>query len=225
MLVPKFFTVSLVGRGAVRLHTMCNLLERGSREPMLPAQRFNATIDTETRKWKDSFPTLQSALVVSERVAKAMIQAELSGIELFQVTFVDIPPALAKKVSNGSYYWTRLHGGIDLDSQFAWEQGTRQSEWEMVHRAVPLPDSWGGEDLFHTVIGWPMPGLLCTRRFVEFARRLRWEELRFFPMDTPRPVRDSHSAGVEYLQKTCPPKWYPDDVEPHPSNLEEVEYE
>jgi hypothetical protein len=51
------------------------------------------------------------------------------------------------------------------------------------------------------------------------ARRHRWGELRFSPLDW----KFVSNWSIDYLGKQWPPQWWPDGYEPHPSNVIEAE--
>ena len=226
MIVPKFFIIEATGPGRVLLHNPTRVLPIGSRESHLEGRLCTATISSEARAWKDFFPVNFGELIVHAHVAHDMQQAGLSGIRLFPVEFACIESKSLAASQVPQYFWPQIHGGIDIDRSILWEHGSRTSMSESPFRAVPLPESWGGEDIFQPIVGVPFGKILCTRKVLNLAHHRHWDGLRFFPMDLPNPYRSgpSNRQPIEYLKKQWPPeRWYPEGVEGHPNNLEEVD--
>ena len=222
-MAPRFFIVKATGPGVVGLDVPSRVLQRGSRDPRSEGRACSAILSSEARSWKDVFPVNFLELIVSDRVAGNMRDAELRGIALFDVRFTQVQSRSLASGPIPKYFWPQIHGGIELDESLLWKDGARRSDFESAYRAVPLPGTWGGEDLFLSVAGVPFGKILCTRRFLKLAHTCKWNGLRFFPMDLPEPYRISASNAVDYLKRQWPLKWYPDGVEGHPNNLEEID--
>ena len=74
---------------------------------------------------------------------------------------------------------------------------------------IPLGESWTGADLFH---GHFRSELFCSLRFVEMARKERWTNLLFTPIDVPF---DPQHERINPLAKEWPPaSWYPAGTAP-----------
>lgn len=148
------------------------------------------------------------------------------GTKLFPIEWSCVESKSLNSIPPPAYFWPEIHGGIDIDRSLMWEHGSRTSLSETPFRAVPLSGTWSGEDLFHAVVGVPFGKLLCTRNFIKLAYKCRWAGLKFFPMDLPHPFRSSPLASypIEHLKQQWPPtQWYPEGVEGHPNNLEDVD--
>lgn len=223
MIVPRFFIVEATGPGRVTLHGGEVFTPQGSREPIWDAGARDATLGSEARSWKDVFGINFLALLVSQKVADDMRNYQIRGATLFSAKLLNIHAPALKKRTPPPYYWTQLRGGIQIDPATLWEHGERRSRLEIAYRGIPVPNSWSGEDLFLPVAGVPFGEILCTRRFLKAAYDCQWNGLRFWPIDLPRPYRTSSAHAVDYLKRKWPPKWYPDGVEGHPNNLEEVD--
>ena len=204
MIVPRFFIVEPTGPGRVTLHGPVLSTPPGSRDPTREGRPHDATISSEARSWKDVFGVNFLEFLISESVAEAIRRSDLKGIALFPARLVNIEAQALAKTQPPTYYWTQLRRGIQVETE--WEHGERRSIIEFAYRGTPIPETWSGEDLFLAERGSSFGQVLCTRRFLKAAHDNKWNGLRFYPMDVPRPYRILYSNAVDYLKRQWPPK-------------------
>lgn len=164
----------------VRLDVPTRTLPIGSREPKREGRACGAVISSEARSWKDVFSVNFCEIVVNAKVAEDIRRAELGGINLFEVQFTQVRSRSLASGPIPRYFWPQIHGGIELDESLLWKDGARRSDFESPYRAVPMPVTWGGEDLFRPVTGVPFGEILCTRRFLKLAQLKNGMACAFF---------------------------------------------
>src|SRR5262245_4737680 len=167
------------------------------RRTMRECEPVRATVESDRgTMWTDLVEGLSGAgFMVSERVVDGLV---LAGIERFRCLAVDPGMEIRRKRLRGvpapRYFLLRAAPGMSIDAGKSEARfppvvcgvcGARDSESDTKRRLpnwiIAEADSWSGLDLFTP---HEMPHLtLCTRRVIEIARRERWTNCRFTPVD------------------------------------------
>ncbi|MDB5357074.1 MAG: hypothetical protein JWN24_3527 [Phycisphaerales bacterium] len=174
-----------------------------------------AEIETGTQ-WPDVIGTgLGHSPMFSQRVVSTLREQKVRGFEEQPVEIYRINDARLRALPAPRYYYFKLVGKIEIDVEAIGAPqerlcpGCRRMQPGVnVRRFLPLPDTWDGSDIFTMSNA---PGLVCcTERVLLLARRERWTNCRFEPIDVIR----RHAVrwdGIHYMADHWPPSsWYPD---------------
>lgn len=168
--------------------------------------------------WTDAIGNPNWSLILfSERVLSGLTDIGASGISPLEVRIREVRSETLRALSAPSYYYFNVAGRIDVDLEASGLGGVERcpvcfrvlaGRHPQARRFVPRHETWDGADVF-SIRNSPNSMLFCTRRVLELARRDRWTNFRFEPMDV---VRDHATqwGGIDYLGPTWPPEiWYP----------------
>jgi|GEM_PF-6407151 len=176
-------------------------------------------IDSGTSWWDFIFSSSMNFLV-SEKVVDGLDSINATGFTPIPVRITAVCSKKLRVLPEPNLFFLDVHGRMEVDMQThdrLWAERCSHCRrlllgnfsGELV-RYVPRPETWDGSDLFVTISDMIRGSRHCTRRILELARRERWTNCRFNPMDVHR----DHSTrwnGIDYLGKQWPPEqWYPD---------------
>lgn len=206
----EFLRASLVYRDVVR-GVPC---PECGRKPAHPSGSVRADVDDPARQWPDALGASNAPFLLSGAVACVLKEEGVNGFIAHPVE-LEIPKRIRVPAPPPQYYYLDITGRMDIDLEASGIkvagncpvcfQGGSRSGGE---RYVPIVDTWDGSDIF-TLRNYPSGFAFCTRKVLELARRHRWTNFRFDPMDAEGKYALCGS-GIDYLGKQWPPaKWYP----------------
>jgi hypothetical protein len=178
-----------------------------------------AYVEIEGRsRWADAMGTAGGTpdLLVSERVVTALKGAGITCARAWPVVIERVWGPLKHK-PGPAYSHLSVPGRMNIDLVASGVTGSLPCpeclrptiETDNPRRYVPVASSWDGADLFR-MRNWEIGRLCCTRKVLDLARKERWTNFRFIPMDAEGEYALGW-RGVDYLGKKWPPdKWYPD---------------
>ncbi len=182
-------------------------------------------INEGNRRWPEAWSS-EGVLIVRDDVAKCLDQEQLGGIFWTNVSIAWNGSKLSLD-EMPSYRCLIPEEGLGIDPD--WIAGVdRRFLKAPVPAIVPqetrfVPDlkSWSGVDI-SGCSNFPTNCIWCTTKVIELARRRKWKDFRFYPMDLPYFAASKFNkfAGVDYRGKKWPPDWYPEGCEGVPANLE-----
>ena len=173
----------------------------------------SARFDLNSGKWYDVISAHAPGLMVSANVAEVLrlIQVPhgeiVSYLPYVSTLFGKIPPPPV------TYFHWKPAETIQVG-----ELLIQEDKYSPIYRWIPLesqpPAAYGLTKGRHSGC------LFCTIEILLLARKNRWSNFWFRPLDLPENVDVfTPPFQIDYLGKQWPPQWYPDGFEPHPNNL------
>lgn len=228
---PKYFKINLtVNLSASHVNPIDGSLIENSPCDICPGL---IAIDVEGDKWYHAIANMRGALFITNALADEMATAgiRVGTGERYNISIRNVE-SKAKRFAPLEYSWLRPMREIDVE-RITPNPGTNK-HLDPDLRDIPIGSKEPKSDIFG--VNYPNGNLYCEIKFLETARCLGWNCFRFHPMDIPLnwppwstpecPVdpdlREQQSIykrlGIEYLGENWPPQWYPQGVDPHPSN-------
>ena len=187
----------------------------GERSPRYEGEFF-VDIDETGTKWPDILGTDGAKFLFSERVVGTLRDEGIQKFAAHPAIIRNIKSRKLRNVRPPKYYYINIYGQMDVDLQASGVRvlkkgcpvclGGRKTEGEYI-RYVPLVETWDGSDIFELRNA---TGRCCTDKVLLLARKHRWTNFSFEPLDVIREYSLGW-PGIDYLGKKWPPaKWYPD---------------
>lgn len=153
---------------------------------------------------------------VSERVVDGLKAVAKTSFRPHPMEIADVTSKRLRELKPPKYFYLELLGRIDIELRASGlcesapcPECFKSPVIEEATGYVPKPETWDGQALF-SIRNYPIAAFFCTEEVLELARKDRWSNFSFQPMDVVR----KHSygwRGVDYLGRKWPPKrWYPD---------------
>ncbi len=172
-----------------------------------------ARFELNSGKWHDTIRCDRAGLIVSGAVKNSL--DSLSTAHGCLIYYEPYLPTLFGKVAPPSvnyYHWHPISAYDVQDSLIKDDKFTPIYRW--------IPSTADPKELYGQAKGQKSGCLYCTMAFVLLARKNRWSNFWFRPLDLHNNTDWSiPDFRINYLGKQWPPKWYPDGFEPHPNNL------
>lgn len=158
---------------------------------------------------------------VSKRVVDSFIEESISGVQFHEIVNSknQVPP--------GAYFWMETIGEIEC----SWpELGLGKADICPVcknaqktfrpKRFIPLVETWDESD-FMRLTNWFNGYVFCTTKILDLARKHRWSNLWFEPMDFPIPENNliGPNFNIDYMNRRWKGDWYPPEVQPDSRNV------
>ena len=173
------------------------------------------------RDWYDVMHTENMLSLVSEKVVEDLKSDGVTGVEFFPVVIESIESRSLKKKARPNLFWMNIAGMLDIDESCLGVNlercgacGSFQGVF-LPERFVPKADMSSGAD-FMTTRNIHTRLVICSYRVLELARKHKWSNFLFQPLDIPQKTRPRFY--IDHLGKQWPPAWYPKGFEPHVNN-------
>ncbi len=142
-------------------------------------------------EWPEAFTTSEEAEVLRGDVVEAMISEGITGFRPHRLKVQDVDDDGQWVRPVPPLYQLEITGRVDLSAWYSdgelvicptcHQEIRPKDDWRLQHREYfPLLESWNGADLVRAGNLARSP-LLCTSRFVDLARTLRWKAFYFVP--------------------------------------------
>lgn len=181
------------------------------------AHQATAVFRSNQSKWHDVIRGKEAGMFFSKRLAENILYDRIALPDELSECHPAVPGVTeSPETFPGYFLWIPSRVWVIRTEAFRWDNGSKTVPRWLPDDKPPIPILGRLKDATTGALG---PGV-CAIDLVLLARRIGASNFRFRPIETPNftsvftpPFR------IDYLGKQWPPQWYPDGLEPHPSNL------
>ena len=156
---------------------------------------------------------------VSKRVVDALTALDGKAFTAYPALIKEIRDRRLESVPPPEYFHLKIHGRIDMDLAASKAQFQiicpvccrADTAYRKYDRFIVDKSTWDGSHLF-APRNYPSHMVFCTLEVLLVARKYRWTNCRFLPVDVP--LIGPLGWSIDYLGKKWPPQWYPEGMEP-----------
>lgn len=187
-----------------------------------PKGNATASFADKGRNWYDIMHTENMLPIFSERVVDSLKSFGATGVDFFPIEISHIESRALKKKPLPELYWASIKGGIEIDEVYLGEQPERCGmcgSFKGIFRPQRFVPKYAHEaDVdFLRIKNINTRYLICSHRVLELARKYKWSNFLFQPLDAGLTQRPKHF--IDYLGKQWPPRWYPPGFKAHVNNV------
>lgn len=181
-------------------------------------------VETGNRKWPELWVPIDRLIIIREDVAAVFDLEEMEGLRWLPVRILNPEEDGIRGMCPG-YRCLLPSNGVEID--FDW-LALRERAGVPTPASLNLPDetrfvpvgcTWNDTDVF-ACSNFPTAKVWCTQKLLKLARREKWKDFQFEPMDLPwSGSLKFKGKGIDIWGKGWPPQWYPEGYEGLPENL------